>query len=109
MNHERSGELSANYDADEWPPARFDEALGIWSQLLPELARELIATTHDLNDESSASFVLDPDGLKEHQPAWHQHGILTHSIRVEEALQTKVPSLGSGIYWRQFRPLWLNL
>lgn len=59
--------------------------------MLPALAVDLIKDNLDMSDAANRSFVAAPDDPMEHTPRWHQHGIITHSIKFCQDLQVLVP------------------
>lgn len=54
---------------------------------LPSLARELIRA-HAPGD---VDFLNDPDSTTEHNPEYHQYGIITHTAKVLEAYRLEAP------------------
>jgi hypothetical protein len=83
---------------------RFDEYTGRESRsiehtiaalrdTLPKVAKDLIASTHDLSDPLNQSFMDSPDSPAEHSPRWHQYGILTHSEKFREFIEVEAPIL----------------
>ena len=57
--------------------------------LLHDLAREIIVDCPE-----NQRFLINPDEVEEHHVDWHQYGIITHTIKVREALhQELMPQL----------------
>ncbi len=48
---------------------------------LPDIAREIVRAGSPLRDGQKTSFLENIDSPLEHEPMWHQWGILTHSER----------------------------
>ena len=55
---------------------------------LPELAQKIIS-----DHPQDRDFKKNPDSLTDHEPAWHQFGIVTHSAKVCEAHQGEAREL----------------
>lgn len=62
----------------------------LW-QKLPDMGRKLIAQSLDLSNPLNQRFFENPDDSKEHTPAWHQWGIITHTRKFEEFHHTEIP------------------
>jgi len=56
---------------------------------LPEIARGIIQTNARLPEEQKQRFLQDPDAIEEHEPCWHQWGIITHSRKFREVYDNK--------------------
>jgi hypothetical protein len=65
------------------PPEKISQDL---LECLSEIAKMLIGRRPE-ND----NFRLHPDDPKEHEPGWHQFGILTHTKKFSEDHRTEVP------------------
>ena len=58
---------------------------------LPELARNVIK--HHLHDGPARErFLLNPDDPAEHEPRWHQFGIVTHNVRAAATYREEIPT-----------------
>ena len=70
---------------------RMAEASEVWRRMLPYVATYLVAHSQDMSHPANQSFATDPDNPLEHQPRWHEYGILTHTLQAERSLRTTVP------------------
>jgi HD domain-containing protein len=61
--------------------------------ILPNMAKSLVASTHDIADPLEQGFITNPDSPAEHSPRWHQHGILTHSEMFRAFIIDKAPAI----------------
>lgn len=77
----------------EKEPTSIEYMLTTLRKTLPDIARGLITSTHDLSDPLEQSFADNPDGPVEHSPRWHQYGILTHSEKFREFIKVDTPIL----------------
>ncbi|MBL7051644.1 MAG: hypothetical protein ISS01_00985 [Nanoarchaeota archaeon] len=59
-------------------------------QMLPEFARVIISGNYHLSEEERNRFLENYDSPEEHNPKWHQWGILTHSLKTREAYDTEL-------------------
>ena len=57
---------------------------------LPFFARDIIANNKNLSDDLRESFYHNPDAIDEHNPNWHQWGIITHSEAFQEMFEREV-------------------
>ena len=57
---------------------------------LPEIARGIIQNNDRLPDEYRQRFYHNPDSVDEHEPNWHQWGIITHSRKFREMYDGEV-------------------
>ncbi len=58
---------------------------------LPEIAKQLSAKYLDQTIETNRRLTENPDDPAEHQPNWHQWGIITHSQKVGQYFREDVP------------------
>ena len=85
-----------NYTSEkpaEAEPVSVEHILEVLRDTLPELAKDLIASSHDLSDPLEQNFVDSPDSPAEHSPRWHQYGILTHSEMFRRFIEIDAPVL----------------
>ncbi|MFZ1250728.1 MAG: HD domain-containing protein [Candidatus Microsaccharimonas sp.] len=61
--------------------------------MLVDIARDLIVSSHDMSDPLQQGLKADPDSPAEHSPSWHQYGILTHSENFQKILAFEIPKL----------------
>src|SRR5687768_8735823 len=61
----------------------------LWAHY-PLVAEGLVRQSH-LPEPQREAFAQNPDDPAEHQPMWHQFGIITHSAKFAEHLATTVP------------------
>lgn len=54
--------------------------------LLEKLAKQIIEPVPE-----NENFISNPDDVSEHDPTWHQYGIITHSIKALEAFRAEIP------------------
>lgn len=78
-------DLLKNHTEKESPSAEY--ILSTLRNILPDIAKDLIVSTHDMSDPLDKTFVEDPDSPAEHSPRWHQYGILTHSEKFREFIE----------------------
>jgi len=57
---------------------------------LPTLASQLIEKHADMSHPLNQSFAQNPNDPAEHAPSWHQFGIVEHSERFHESMNTSV-------------------
>jgi hypothetical protein len=74
-------------------PVSIEHILAVLRDTLPDIAKDLITTSHDLSDPLNQSFVESPDSPAEHSPRWHQYGILTHSEKFRVFMEADTPVL----------------
>jgi hypothetical protein len=60
-------------------------------ELLPEIAKDIIQKNENLPDEYREKFYQNPDSVEEHEPNWHQWGIITHSRKFGEMYDQEIP------------------
>lgn len=58
---------------------RVDEIIDFLLYALPDLARFLIQDSRDISEKINKKFFDNPDDPLEHEPKWHQWGIITHT------------------------------
>lgn len=58
---------------------------------MPFIAKTLIQQSQDMSRPENRSFFENPDDVIEHEPKWHQWGIITHSKMFQRFLEEKVP------------------
>lgn len=58
---------------------------------LPIIAKELIVESQDMSNIRNKSFFENPDNVNEHNPKWHQWGIVTHTKMCEKNYREEVP------------------
>ncbi len=56
---------------------------------LPEISKQIALRNARLPEEDKQKFLQNLDSPKEHQPMWHQWGIITHSKKLQEYWSTK--------------------
>lgn len=83
---------SSEYHTDTYP-LNIDHILATLRDRLPDTARDLVARSRDISDPREKAFMDNPDDTAEHTPRWHQHGILTHSEKFREIMETDIPAL----------------
>lgn len=85
--------INSNYapspDATEKREAK-DIVESLW-QKLPEIAKDLIGRSQDVSIERNKLFLENPDSVSEHEPSWHQWGIITHTKMFEKIYREQVP------------------
>lgn len=62
----------------------------LWKKL-PEIASGLISESQDLSVERNRLFQENPDSSSEHEPNWHQWGVITHTRMFEKAYRDEIP------------------
>lgn len=62
-------------------------------QELPRIARQLVETNDRLPADWRQRFAADPDSMEEHEPCWHQWGIVTHSRKFREMYDGELQTL----------------
>lgn len=62
----------------------------LWEKL-PAIAKDLIQKSLDLSDERNRRFFENPDDFLEHEPNWHQWGIITHTKMFEKFYREEIP------------------
>src|SRR3989344_3823308 len=62
----------------------------LWEKF-PEIAKGLIKQKQDLSDKRNQSFLENPDSPLEHEPRWHQWGIITHTKMFESFYRQEIP------------------
>lgn len=62
----------------------------LWEKL-PTIAKDLIQKSQDLSDERNKNFFENPDDFLEHEPNWHQWGVITHTKMFEKFYREKIP------------------
>ncbi|MCX7616264.1 MAG: hypothetical protein N2Z68_02640 [Patescibacteria group bacterium] len=67
-----------------------DIIASLWEKL-PTIAKDLIQKSQDLSDEHNKNFFGNPDDLLEHNPKWHQWGVITHTKMFEKFYREEVP------------------
>jgi hypothetical protein len=81
----------------EYPPAHealdVERILASLEERLPTVARELIATSPNIEDPRQQDFLQNPDDPAEHALMWHQYGILTHSKEFQKFIADDAPEL----------------
>lgn len=82
---------SAAHDAGE--TLDNDQILVTLRDMLPDIARELVASRQDMSDPRQQAFKTDPDNPAEHSPLWHQYGILTHSKEFQKIIRSDLSVL----------------
>ncbi|MBI4097840.1 MAG: HD domain-containing protein [Candidatus Levybacteria bacterium] len=60
---------------------------------LHRLSHELISNNLDLTIPGNFAFYNNPDNPSQHQPAWHQWGVITHIFMFEKYYREAVPSM----------------
>lgn len=68
-----------------------DEIIESITRELPRLASDLIRKYQDMSYPANQAFAANPDDPAQHETHWHDFGIITHSKKFLEALQTVVP------------------
>jgi hypothetical protein len=58
---------------------------------LPTTAKNLIEESQDLSNEKNRKFLENPDDPLEHEPNWHQWGIITHTKMFEQLYREEIP------------------
>jgi len=54
------------------------------------VAKKLIATNRRLPEDWRERFINSPDTIEEHEPSWHQWGIITHSLKFRQMYQDEL-------------------
>jgi hypothetical protein len=72
-----------------------DQILTVLRNMLPDIARRLIASKQDMSDPRQQAFKTDPDNPAEHSPLWHQYGILTHSKEFQTIIKSGLSVLSA--------------
>ena len=72
-----------------------DQILVTLRNMLPDIARGLIASRQDMSDPQQQAFKTDPDNPAEHSPLWHQYGILTHSKEFQTIIKSDLSILSA--------------
>ena len=67
------------------------EIIASFWEKLPAMAKHLIQKTQDLGEERNKNFLDNPDDYLEHQPNWHQWGIITHTKMFEHFYRKEIP------------------
>lgn len=57
------------------------------------VAQDLISENTDLTKERNKAFLKNPDDPQEHEPNWHQWGVVTHTKMLRKYYEEEVPSL----------------
>jgi hypothetical protein len=57
---------------------------------LPAIGSQLIEAHVDMSHPANQSFAAHPNDPSEHAPAWHQFGIVEHSIKFQESMEGSV-------------------
>lgn len=68
-----------------------DEIIQSITTKLPGLASDLVRKYQDMSLPANQTFAEHPDDPLQHETHWHEFGIITHSKRFLEALETIVP------------------
>lgn len=74
-------------------PVDIDIIASSLKKKLHGLGRELIFDNLDLTIPQNLSFYNNPDNPLEHQPSWHQWGIVTHVFMFEKFYRDEVPPM----------------
>ncbi|MEK7568403.1 MAG: hypothetical protein AAB498_02130 [Patescibacteria group bacterium] len=61
----------------------------IWEKF-PVIAKDLIQKSQDLSDDRNKNFFENPDDFLEHEPNWHQWGIITHTKMFEKFYRKEI-------------------
>lgn len=80
------------YERGFQPTSQLESTLGALSARLHVVAMELIGSYQDMSLPDNVRFHANPDGAHEHEPRWHQFGIVTHLRRAVDSYQQEVPS-----------------
>lgn len=62
----------------------------LWEKF-PVIAKDLIQKSQDLSNERNKNFFENPDDFLEHEPNWHQWGIITHTKMFEKFYRKEIP------------------
>ncbi len=62
----------------------------LWEKI-PTIAKDLIQKSQDLSDERNKNFFENPDDFLEHEPNWHQWGVITHTKMFEKFYREEIP------------------
>ena len=62
----------------------------LWTEL-PTIARGLIAEAWRHAEKRYRAFLESPDSAREHEPKWHQWGIITHTQMFQQHYERQVP------------------
>lgn len=62
----------------------------LWEKI-PIIAKDLIQKSQDLSDERNKNFFENPDDVLEHEPNWHQWGVITHTKMFEKFYREEIP------------------
>lgn len=62
----------------------------LWEKF-PAIAKDLIQKSQDLSDERNKNFFENPDNFLEHEPNWHQWGVITHTKMFEKIYREEIP------------------
>jgi len=74
-----------------------DNIIESFQNRLPSIAkgfiwRSLVTKSKDINVYNrNLNFFNNPDSIQEHEPTWHQWGVVTHTSKVQEYYRDKVP------------------
>ncbi len=69
----------------------FEIISSLW-QKLPTIAKDLILQTQDISEPRNKIFFDNPDNYLEHEPNWHQWGIITHTKMFEKFYHQEIPA-----------------
>lgn len=61
------------------------------SERLPSLAGEVVERYLDTGAPENDAFLHDLDNPQQHEPRWHQYGIVTHSLRAAASYSQELP------------------
>ncbi len=64
---------------------KIEEIIESFYKRFPIIAKDLIKKNQDLSDEKNKKFLDNPDDPSQHEPRWHQWGIITHTKMFEKA------------------------
>lgn len=70
-----------------------NEVARVLVEALPHIAEGLMRGRGDNTESANQTFAEKPDDILEHEPLWHQFGIITHSLRAEQAYREEIPNL----------------
>lgn len=62
----------------------------LWEKL-PDIARDLISKSQDLSNPRNKNYADNPDDPLEHEPKWHQWGVITHTKMFEKFYREEIP------------------
>ncbi|MFA5386521.1 MAG: hypothetical protein WC297_02580 [Candidatus Paceibacterota bacterium] len=68
-----------------------EKVVDVLYEKLPVIAKGLIEKSQDLNIPENKGFFENPDDPMEHEPNWHQWGIITHTAKFTEAYKAETP------------------